>query len=130
MTQKEQELVDKYVAFKKAEDEACRNAMETRRELSKLAPHKVGEIIKWQEVKRERVGGSLWKPIYKDLPPVEKTAVLSRVTANVMLFGENALYYKYEFRSIKKDGFLSQNNARPFSDYEWTGEMYNEPKTE
>jgi hypothetical protein len=130
MTQKEQELVDKYVAFKKTEDEARRNGMETLRELATLAPHKVGEIIKWQEVKRERVGGRPWNPIYKDLPPVEKTAVLSRVTANVMLFGENDIYYKYEFNSIKKDGCLSQNNTRPQCDYEWTGEMYNEPKTE
>lgn len=130
MTQKEQELVEKYVAFKKAEDDARRNGMETLRVLSKLAPHKVGEIIKWQEVKRKRVGGSVWNPIYKDLPPVEKTAVLSRVTATVMLFSENDLYYKYEFRSIKKDGCLSQNNTHPCSDYEWTGEMYNEPKTE
>ena len=127
MTQEEKILVDKYLEHKKVEEEAKRNRLNTLKELAALAPHKVGEIVKWTEYKTKNLGTWL-NPNYVDLPPVEKTAVVTRVTADVWQWKdeEPSLYYKYEFSPTKKNGGVSSNQCYPNKDaIEWTGEIYN-----
>lgn len=127
MTREEKILVDKYFEHKKAEDEAKRNRLNTLKELEAFAPHKVGEIVKWTEYKEKNLGTWLYPKIV-NLPPVEKTAVVTRVTADVSQWRdeEPSLRYKYEFRPTKKDGGVSLNQCYPNKDaIEWTGETYN-----
>lgn len=130
MTDKEKELAEKYLAYKLEEREAGRKELEVQNELSQLAPHKVGEIVKWTEVKQKRVGGTFWKPVYQDLPPVERRAVLTFVKAYVDRWRDCSvdLIYKYTFKPIKKDGGISQNGTYPNRDYEWTGEIHKDYK--
>lgn len=127
MTQEEKILVDKYLDCKKAEEEAKKNRLNALKELAALAPHKVGEIVKWKEYKRKNLG-TWMHPNFVDLPPVEKKAVVASVTANIWQWEDSdaKLTYKYEFRHIKKDGGLSLNQCYPNNDnVEWTGEIYN-----
>ena len=125
MTQEEKILVDKYLDCKKAEEEAKRNRLNALKELATLAPHKVGEVVKWTEHKRKNIG-TMWHPNFVDLPPVEKKAVVTRVEADVWQWKDNepTLHYKYEFRPFKKDGGVSLNQCYPNKDIEWTGETY------
>ena len=126
MTQEEKILVDKYLVCKNAEEEAKKNRLNALKELATLAPHKVGEVIKWTEHKRKNIG-TMFHPNFVDLPPVEKKAVVARVEADVWKWKDNdaTLYYKYEFRPFKKDGGISSNQCYPNKDIiEWTGEMY------
>lgn len=126
MTQEEKILVDKYLDFKKTEEEAERNRLNTLKELAALAPHKVGEIVKWNESQIKNLGSSL-HPNYVTLPPVEKKAVVTGVEASVWKWKDNdvTLNYRYEFRPIKKDGVVSVNQCYPNKDIiEWTGEFY------
>ena len=128
MTQKEQELAEKCLAYLNEEQMARYNRVKTLKELALQAPHKVGEIIKWKEVKRKKVGGTYFNPIYEDIP-VEKSAVLRAIEASVTNYSKLNVHYKYEFATVRKDGELTQNKVYPRTDYEWTGEYY-EPKTE
>ena len=128
MTEKEKELAEKYLDYKYAEKEALKNACRVQKELRECAPHKIGEIIKWHEVKEKRVGGTPWKPIFKEVDCGEKQGVLRRVEAIVSDYKEVEVYYRYEFAAIKKDGSVSANNVRPVEGYEWTGEMFDEQK--
>lgn len=128
MTEKERELAEKYLAFKQAEKEALMNANKTRNELSSLAPHKIGEIIKWREIKHKRVGGTWIKPIYEDIDCGERQGVLRRVEVLIENYKEIDVYYRYEFAAIKKDGGVSANNVYPRKDYEWTGEIHKDFK--
>lgn len=126
MTQEEKILVDEYLVFKKAEEEARSNRLNVLKELAVLAPHKVGEVVKWIERKRKNLG-NFWNPNFVDLPPVDKKAVVTRVEADVWKWkdGDATLTYKYEFRLIKKDGGVSLNLCFPNKDIiEWTGEIY------
>lgn len=128
MTEKERELAEKYLAFKQAEKEALMNANKTQKKLSTLAPHKIGEIIKWHEVKRKRVGGSWMNPIYEDIDCGERQGVLRGVEALVYDYKGIEVHYRYEFAAVKKDGGVSANNVRPVENYEWTGEIHKEFK--
>ena len=126
MTQEEKILVDKYLDCKKAEEEARRNRLNALKELATLAPHKVGEVVKWVEHKRKNIG-TMWNPNFVDLPPVDKKAVVARVEADVWKWkdGDTTLDYKYELRPIKKDGGVSSNQCHPNKDIiEWTGKVY------
>ena len=126
MTQEEKILVEKYLDCKKAEEEAKRNRLNALEELAALAPHKVGEIVKWTEHKRKNIG-TTWHPNFVDLPPVEKKAVVARVKVDVWQWKDNELKltYNYEFRPTKKDGGVSLNQCCPnMKDIEWTGEIY------
>ena len=127
MTQKEKILVDRYLDYEKTEEEARRNRLNTLKELALLAPHKIGEIIKWTEHKRKNTG-SLFHPNYVDLPSVEKKAVVVHVEADIWQWkdDEPTLHYKYDFKPFKKDGGISSNMCYPNKDIiEWTGEIYN-----
>ena len=126
MTQEEKILVDKYIVCKKAEEDARRNRLNVLKELAALAPHKVGEVVKWIEHKRKNLG-SIWNPNYVDLPPVENRAVVASIKADVWQWkdGNATLTYNYDFRPIKKDGGVSLNSCHPHKEVEWTGEIYN-----
>lgn len=126
MTQEEKILVDKYLVCKIAEEQARRNKLNVLKELAALAPHKVGEVVKWTERIRKNLG-TMWNPNYVDLPPIEKKAVISSVEAVVWQQKDNdaTLTYRYEFRPIKKGGGVSLNQCYPNKDIiEWTGEIY------
>ena len=108
MTQ--QELIKQYLAYKEAERNAKESANQTLKELEKLAPHKKGEIIKWNELTQTGV--------------LEKKAVLRHVAAwMVSSDNEGSVSYRYDFSPIKKDGFASLNYIRPGAGYKWTGEI-------
>ena len=126
MTKEEKILVDKYLFCKKAEEEARSSRLNVLKELAALAPHKVGEIVKWTEHKRKNLG-TAWHPNFVDLPPVEKKAVVVRVEVDVWQWkdGDVTLTYKYEFKPFKKGGCVSLNQCYPDKDIiEWTGEIY------
>lgn len=125
MTKEERILVDKFLDFKKTEDEARRNIKMTLGKLEKFAPHKVGEIVRWTEHKRKNIG-SMWHPNFIDLPPVEKMAVVTSIEVNVWKPSNKdaCLDFRYEFRPIKKDGSISQNQCYPHNEIKWTGEIH------
>lgn len=130
MTHDEKILVDAYLKYREAEKEAWRLANKTLNELSALAPHKVGEIVKWTECKKKNVG-TWMKPVYEDMPPKDCYAVLTRVDAIIDVYADDKdkLYYRYEFKSIKKDGGISEKCVRVRAkDYEWTGDIHKDYK--
>lgn len=126
MTNEEKVLIDKYLGLKEAERETFKKSLDVLKELSALAPHKVGEIVKWTERKRKNIGSWL-HPSFVELPPVENRAVVTKVVADIWKWrDENAeLNYKYEFKPIKKNGCVSSNLCHPNYDaIEWTGEIH------
>lgn len=126
MTREEKILVDKYLDCKKAEEEAKKNRLNALKELAALAPHKVGEIVRWTEYKRKNLG-TWMHPNFVDLPPVEKNAIVVNVEADVWQWEDSdaKLTYKYEFSPFKKDGGISSNKCYPNKDIiEWTGEIH------
>lgn len=130
LTQEEKILIDKYLVCKKAEEEAKSNSLDVLKELAALAPHKVGEVVKWTEHKIKNLG-TTWSPKIVNLPPVEKKGVVVSVKANIWHWKDNdvTLIYDYEFRLIKKDGGVSLKQCYLNKDIvEWTGEIYNPNK--
>ena len=123
MTEKEKELAEKYLGFKLAEKTASINARKVTEELKSLAPHKIGEIIKWHEVKQKRVGGAPWNPIFEYIDCGEKYAVLKNIVAFVSDYN-GGVYYRYDFGAITKNGGVSKHNTRPTTNYEWTGQIH------
>lgn len=125
MTEKENALVSMYLSYKKDEEKARKGYNDTLKELAGLAPHKVGDVIKWVEYRKKRVGGTFYNPIYQDLPPIVRKAVVICVHASVWQWKDKEpdLKYNYDFIPIKKDGGVSQNQCYP-SNYEWTDEVY------
>lgn len=125
MTDKEDKLLRTIKAYREQQSEAAKRIKEAKAELVLLAPHKVGEIVKWVEKGRQkRVGGTIWHPKYEQQPDKEVVAVLTKVEAEVSTICDTGLYYHYEFKPIKKDGGVSLNNVCPPKDYEWTGEVH------
>lgn len=132
MTNEEKILVEKYLGYKNVADEAKKNADCVIKELAALAPHKVGEIVKWTEHKRKNIGSWL-HPSFVELPPEEKRAVVTKVIADVWKWKDEKaeLNYKYEFKLIKKDGCVSTNHYRPnYDSIEWTGEIHKDYQNE
>lgn len=126
MTDREEVLVRTINAYREQQSEAAKHIKEAKAELTKLAPHKVGEIVKWVvKGRQKRVGGTIWHPKYEQQPDKEVVAVLTKVEAEVGTICNTELYYHYEFKPIKKDGGISQNQVYPRAeDVEWTGEIY------
>lgn len=126
MTDREDVLVRTIKAYREQQSEAAKHIKEAKAELVKLAPHKVGEIVKWLvKGRQKRVGGSFWHPEYEQLPDKEVVAVLTKVEAEVSFICGLDLHYHYEFNPIKKDGGISQNRVYPRAeDVEWTGEVH------
>lgn len=125
MTNKEKELVETYFKYKDLEAENKRLAIETKKALSTLAPHKVGEIVKWTEHRHKNVG-TIYHPKTVDLGDRERKAVLVRVESlpDRTLKGAISLDYHYEFHPITKDGSISKNGCYVRGEYEWTGEIH------
>ena len=126
MTDKEDKLVRTIKAYREQLSEAAKRIKEAKDELAKLAPHKVGEIVKWVvKGRQKRVGGTIWHPKYERQPDKEVVAVLTKVEAEVDTICDTGLHYHYEFKPIKKDGGISQNSVYPRGiELEWTGEIY------
>lgn len=128
MTPEEEKLAYQYLDYKDKEKEARDNAFETIKELAKLVPHKLGEIIAWTETGRKRNLGSYWYPKYEDLPDKDFKAVLTEVAPLVhRSYRDNSkaeLYYQYHFKAIKKDGGISAYETQPNEKYTWTGEIH------
>ena len=125
MTDREDVLVRTIKAYREQQSEAAKHIKEAKAELAKLAPHKVGEIVKWVvKGRQKRVGGSIWYPKLEQQPDKEVVAVLVKVEAEVNTI--SWLHYHYEFKPIKKDGGISQNSVYPrvLEELEWTGEIY------
>lgn len=126
MTDREDVLVRTIKAYREQQSEAAKHIKEAKAELAKLAPHKVGEIVKWVvKGRQKRVGGTIWHPKYEQQPDKEVVAVLTKVEAEVDTICDTGLHYHYEFKPIKKDGGISQNSVYPRGiELEWTGEIY------
>jgi hypothetical protein len=125
MTDREEKLLRTIKAYREQQSEAAKHIKEAKAELAKLAPHKVGEIVKWVvKGRQKRVGGSIWYPKFEQQPDKEVVAVLVKVEAEVNTI--SGLHYHYEFKPIKKDGGISQNSVYPrvLQELEWTGEIY------
>lgn len=126
MTDKEDKLIRTIKAYRQQQSEAAKRIKEAKAELAKLAPHKVGEIVKWVvKGRQKRVGGSIWNPKYEQLPDKEVVAVLTKVEAEVDYIYALGLHYHYEFKPLKKDGGVSLNLVYPHGlELEWTGEIH------
>lgn len=127
MTDKEDKLVRTIKAYREQLSEAAKRIKEAKDELAKLAPHKVGEIVKWVvKGRQKRVGGTIWHPKYEQQPDKEVVAVLTKVEAEVDTICGLGLHYHYEFKPIKKDGGISQNSVYPrgIDNVEWTGDIH------
>lgn len=125
MTDREDVLVRTIKAYREQQSEAAKRIKEAKVELAKLAPHKVGEIVKWVEKgRRKRVGGTIWHPKFEQQPDKEVVAVLTKVEAEIDTTFDREPRYYYEFKPIKKDGGISQNAVCPPKDIEWTGEIH------
>ena len=127
-----EELISKYVENKKAIDGLTKDNKDILKELTTFVEHKVGEIVKWTETgRRKRVGGSMWHPVYEDLPAKEHEAVLTKLSASIWVWTDNnpSLSYEYEFCPIKADGGVSKNRCYPNKDkIIWTGEIHKDYK--
>ena len=123
MTDREDVLVRTIKAYREKQSEVAKRIKEAKAELAKLAPHKVGEIVKWVvKGRQKRVGGTIWNPKFEQQPDKEVVAVLTKVEADV--YGLD-LHYHYEFKPLKKDGGVSQNSVYPHGlELEWTGDVH------
>lgn len=125
MTDREDVLVRTIKAYREQQSEAAKRIKEAKAELVLLAPHKVGEIVKWVEKGRQkRVGGTFWHPKYEQQLDKEVVAVLTKVEAEINTTFDREPRYYYEFKTIKKDGGVSQNSVYPRGELEWTGEIH------
>lgn len=125
MTDKEEKLVRTIKAYREQQSEAAKRIKKAKDELALLAPHKVGEIVKWVEKGRQRrVGGTIWHPKFEQQPDKEVVAVLTKVEAEINTTFDREPRYYYKFKPLKKDGGISQNSVYPRGELEWTGEIY------
>lgn len=106
-TQEQREHVEDIMTLERTIND-LRSQLEVHHyELSLLAPHKKGEIVKITNGKRQY-----------------KRAVLCEIKTQVYA---DKLFYNYEFRPLKVNGCLCQNKIYLLSEeYEWTGERYSE----
>jgi len=118
MEEEKLELIEKYLEHKDAEKTARKSAEDTLVELTKFAPHKPGEIIKF--LKSRYAYGN---PIYqsKSIDEEEKIAVCTKVNARISDITKD-VYYDYEFQPLKKDGTIAHKVIYPRHGYEWTDE--------
>ena len=123
----EQELLRKYFEYKEEEKVARNNAEGILDELVCIAPHRVGEIVKWVETDRyKNVGGSIWSSKYMPLPDKERMAVVTKVEVfpSKLRGGDAKVRYDYTFSPITVKGSISKNHVYPSGDIVWTGEIH------
>lgn len=119
MEDKVQELLERYRQARDREIAAEREKRELKKALADLAPHKVGDVVRWVErnieVKFSYVGNR--KPQF-----VLKKAVCSKVNAEIYSDGdEEKVRYSYNFNILKKDGTMGMVSTFPRDEYQWTG---------
>ena len=122
------ELGTQYLTRKDEEETARQAAQKIMEEIETLCPHKVGEIIKWIGFKRKRVGpahDSYWTTGDK----VEKRAMLTKIqpTVSKSKSGTVEIDFTYTFLPITSKGNLGHIHTMPEAEFEWTGEMYENP---
>lgn len=127
MTEQEKTLVKQYHDYLEKADKLKEKAESAKLELSKLAPHKVGEIIRWTQTGRTKNIGSGWLRQHEPLPDKDMAAVCTAV--NVTIWKET-FFYDYVFSPLKKDGSISNNRCYPQSTFVWTGEYHENYKKE
>lgn len=118
-------MASRYIAHKDAARLENMAAQGVLADLSKCAPHQVGDVIRWVEAnRRKRIGGDSWHPVYEKLPDKECKAVVTRVYPSVSSLHNSAISvsYRYDFSPIKKDGGIANITVYPRGEYEWTGE--------
>lgn len=107
MTKTEKQIVDLIEQLNRELEEVKNKQNLAYDELSKLAPHQVGEIVTYYYKKRR--------------------AVLTLVKATIM---HGNVLYTYEFNAIGKDGIMMENKVKFYGlDYHWTGERYEPSNT-
>lgn len=131
MTQ--EELIQKYKENEDAVKALKASQIDVLKQLKAFYPHKEGEIVKWTEKgRKKRVGGSIWHPVYEQLPDKEHLAVLTDIKPSIWLWQDKPdLTYHMEFNEIRKDGELSKNHCYVDKDnMQWTGEIFKDYKQE
>ena len=120
-----EELIKKYLAYEEDAKQAKVSANNVLNELCLLAPHKKGEIVKWNAPVWEKVRYDWhWNSCRQQTGVVEKKAVLRNITIdlwNLQTYGK--LAFRYEFSALKKDGTVAKNTVYPREGFEWTGEI-------
>lgn len=129
ITERENKLVETVIECRKKICEATMLIKETKKELAKLAPHKVGEIANIIIKGRSKNVGSTWHPNLVMQPDKQIEAVLTKVEAEIDSYNNN-LYYQYTIKPVKKDGGISQNCIwlRSNDTVEWTGVIHKDYK--
>lgn len=130
ITERDEELLATIIECRKQICEATMRIKETKIELAKSAPHKVGEICNIIKKGRNKNMGTSWHPNYVMQPDKQVEAVLTKVEAEVKTYDASNLYYKYTLKPVKKDGGVSQNAIflRENDTVEWTGVIHNDYK--
>lgn len=97
MTQ--EELIQKYKENEDAVKALQASQRDVLKQLEAFYPHKVGEIIRWTEKgRKKKVGGSIWHPVYEQLPDKEHLAVLTLIKPSIWIWqDEPEITYHVEF---------------------------------
>lgn len=130
ITEREDELLTTVIECRKQQSEAAMRIKEAKKELVKLAQHKVGEIANIIIKGRTKNIGSTWRPNYVMQPDKQVEAVLTKVEAEISPYCDRQLYYQYTLKPVKKDGGISQKAIyiREDDTVEWTGAIHKDYK--
>ena len=123
---KKEELIKKYLENEEEIKRLRNDNRDVLCQISSMYEHKVGEIIKWTKPSEKRLIG-YFSHNYKEIPEKEISAVLVSIKPRIDQWGgrEPELFYGLEFKSIKKDGGISQNSVHVNRDeIIWTGEIH------
>lgn len=92
------------------------------REIVKLlCPHKVGQKVRYTYMSEKNIG-DIWYPKYERK---EKTEVAVCTTITPSIHENGAIYFRYTFCKLKKDGALSSVSTYIRGKEEWLDEYYN-----
>ena len=130
ITDRENNFLTTIIECRKQICEATMRIKEAKTELTKLAPHKVGEIVNIVVKGKNKNVGTMWKPNFVVLPDKQVEAVLTNIEAEVGSYENINLYYRYTFKPIKKDGGISQHAISPRGKdtVEWNGVIHKDYK--
>ena len=130
ITDRENIFLTTVVECRKQICDATMRIKEAKAELTKLAPHKVGEIVNIVVKGKNKNIGTMWKPNFVMLPDKKVEAVLTKVEAEISSCGNSKLYYHYTLKPVKKDGGISKNAIwlRGNDAVEWTGVIHKDYK--
>ena len=121
-----EELIKKYLENEEEIKRLRKDNRDVLCQISSMYGHKVGEIIKWTKPSEKRLV-DYFSHSYKEIPEKEISAVLVSINPRIEYWGsrEPELFYGLEFKSIKKDGGISQNSIHVNrEEIIWTGEIH------